>query len=79
MAEINVQRRQSSAWVWVLAIVGVIALLWALVRGFDRERELRREVPEPRCLLDDPQDFAVADVMSPVSPRRSSDRSATRA
>ena len=78
MAEINVQRRQSSAWVWVLASVGVIALLWALFRGFDREPEMLPGTPGVR-LLDDPQDFAVADVMSPVSPRRSSDRSATRA
>jgi hypothetical protein len=68
MAEINVQQRHSSAWIWVLAIVGAIALLWALVNGFDREPEILPGTPGV-SLIGDPRDFAIADVMSSVPSR----------
>ena len=63
MAEINVQRRHSSAWLWALAIVGAIALLWTLVGGFDREPEVLPGTPGV-SLIGDPRDFAIACVMS---------------
>jgi hypothetical protein len=64
MAEINVQRRTTGAWIWLLAIIGAIVLLWALVRGFDREPDVLPGTPGVWLLIE-PQDFATADVMSP--------------
>jgi hypothetical protein len=63
MAEINVQRRQSSAWIWVLAIVGALALLWALVGGLDREPETLPGTPGASA-IGDPRDVAIAGVTS---------------
>lgn len=68
MAEINVQRRHSSAWIWVLAIVGAIALLWALLAGFDREPDMLPGTPGVQ-LIGDPRDFAIADIMASVASR----------
>ena len=63
MAEINVQRRHSSAWIWVLAIVGALVLLWALIGRFDREPDTLPGTPGV-FLIGDPRDIAIADVMS---------------
>jgi hypothetical protein len=65
MAEINVQRRHSTAWVWVLAIVGALALLWALIGGFEREPGMLPGTPGA-SLIGDSRDFASADVMPSV-------------
>jgi hypothetical protein len=64
MADINVQRRSSAAWIWLLAIIGAILLLWALARGFDREPEVLPGTPAV-FLPGDPQHFATADVITP--------------
>jgi hypothetical protein len=77
MAEINIQRRHSSAWIWVLVIVGAIALLWAFLVGFDREPEMLPGTPGV-FLIGDPRDFAVADVMSSVPSRHGSGHAPAR-
>lgn len=77
MAEINVQRRHSSAWIWVLALVGAAALLWALLAGFDREADMLPGTPGV-SLIGDPRDFAIADVMSPVPSRHGPVRAPAR-
>ena len=64
MAEINVQRRSTGAWIWLLAIIGAILLLWALVRGFDGEPEVLPATPGV-WLIGEPRDFATTDGMTP--------------
>jgi hypothetical protein len=65
MAEINLQRRSTGAWIWLLALVGAILLLWALVRGFDREPQMLPGTPAVH-MLGDPQHVAMTGVISPA-------------
>ena len=57
MAEIYVQRRRSDAWLWLIAIIGMVLLLWAVIRGSDPETRL---LGSPRVfLIGDPQEVAL--------------------
>lgn len=37
MADINIERKRSSVWPWVIGLIVLAALIWALTQLFDRD------------------------------------------
>jgi hypothetical protein len=56
MADINIDRKRTSVWPWILGLIVLALLIWALYELFDR----KDDVPETVGLLSQPVPVLVA-------------------
>jgi len=50
VAEINIERKRTTVWPWIVGLIAVALLVWALAEVLDREEE-PEPVPQPVGVL----------------------------